>query len=241
MTNFSTKIVAVGMAAALVACAMTACKTTNETTAESTEMIIDSEPDLGDLVGGWQIPEDMAVTEEAKSAFESVASELGQYQAIKLLATQVVAGTNYCILAQSTAMGQMGPDNYRIAYVNVDPSGKASLLRNDEILLGGVRVEDLEGGWSKTVQYDMDGEQKAAFDKGTEALAGATYEVVACVGEQAVAGTNYAFLCKATASVPNGSSYFVLVYVYADLQGNSEITETIEIELNATSESGVIG
>jgi hypothetical protein len=43
----------------------------------------------------------------------------------------------------------------------------------------------------------------AAFDKAAACLAGASYEPVAVLGKQVVAGMNYCLLCKVTATVPD--------------------------------------
>ena len=69
----------------------------------------------------------------------------------------------------------------------------------------------------------------------TDTLTGATYEPVAYISMQVVAGYNHSILCKSSPSVAelDGETTFVLVTVYEDLDGNCEITDTVDITLGA--------
>ncbi len=60
-------------------------------------------------------------------------------------------------------------------------------------------------------------------------MTGYKYEVLAVLGSQPVAGTNYAYLCKGTAVVPNATSAYLLVDVYADSDGKAELLGTKEL------------
>ncbi len=77
-------------------------------------------------------------------------------------------------------------------------------------------------------------EEKVAFEKATECLAGATFEPVAYLGKQIVAGTNYSFLCRMTPSYPGSEGSFVIVIVYEDLEGNAEISAVEDIDISAS-------
>ena len=61
---------------------------------------------------------------------------------------------------------------------------------------------------------------KAALEKACETLTGAEYTPVALLATQIVAGTNYRIICQSTPAVPGAESSYVIVTVYADLQGN---------------------
>ena len=71
------------------------------------------------------------------------------------------------------------------------------------------------------------------INKASESLTGSYYEPIAYIGSQVVAGTNHAILCKTMPSVSGQetNSSLVLVYVYEDLQGNCEITDTEDIKI----------
>ena len=79
------------------------------------------------------------------------------------------------------------------------------------------------GGWSVPESFEITDEQRAAFEKATADLIGTDYELIACVGRQVVAGTNYALLCSGKAVSPDAAPYFAVAYVYADLQGGARL------------------
>ena len=60
---------------------------------------------------------------------------------------------------------------------------------------------------------------KAALEKALEGMVGASYEPVACLGTQVVAGTNYCYLAVSDTGFPE------LVYLYADLEGNVSVSD----------------
>ena len=68
-----------------------------------------------------------------------------------------------------------------------------------------------------------------AFTAAVEGMTGYRYEVLAVLGSQPVAGTNYAYFCKGTAVVPDATSAYLLVNVYEDLDGKAELRGTREL------------
>ena len=260
MKNFTKKLIALGMSAALLTCTMTACKKTEESsapsssdTSASSEVEPSEEPtesesqpaESGDktkVVGGWTIPEALDVTAEAKDAFDKAAGQVDgfAYEPIKLLATQVVAGTNYSLLCKSTVEAQKGPLDYAIVYINVDPSGNASILRQDTIVLGAETEENLDGGWCNAESPEVTSDIAGVLTSALEGLTGANYDAVAYVGSQVVAGMNYALICQVTPVVPDATPTYALVYLYQDTEGKCKIENVVDITLDATSESGKI-
>lgn len=97
----------------------------------------------------------------------------------------------------------------------------------------GAFAQDMLGGWTTTETPEITEEVQAAFDAATEELVGVMYEPVAYLGYQLVSGMNYSLLCRATAVVPDAVPYYVLIYLYADLQGNSTITSIRELDIAA--------
>ncbi len=83
--------------------------------------------------------------------------------------------------------------------------------------------EPLAGGWAVPESFQITDEQRAAFEKAVEGMVGADYELLACLGTQVVAGTNYALLCSVRAVSPDAEPWFTVAYVYADLQGGAEL------------------
>lgn len=94
------------------------------------------------------------------------------------------------------------------------------------------------GGWEL---YDNEAnvlpdDVQAAFDKAAEKYTGSELKPVAYVASQVVAGTNYMILCETAEAEETPSLSYQMVVVYADLQGNAEITQTHEFELTAYTE-----
>ena len=91
-------------------------------------------------------------------------------------------------------------------------------------------AEPVTGGWelTKNEAAPLPEDVQAAFDKATEKYTGSKLTPVAYVGEQIVAGTNYMILCE---SEPTTS--YQMVVVYADLDGNAEVTEVKDFDLAA--------
>lgn len=87
-----------------------------------------------------------------------------------------------------------------------------------EVLLGGWNIT--QGSLAPADNPDA----KEAFDKALEGLTGCDYDMIAVLGSQVVAGTNYSYLCRETIVDPDAESDFAILNVYEDLDGNAEIT-----------------
>ena len=97
---------------------------------------------------------------------------------------------------------------------------------------------EMLGGW-KTVESEettLPEDAAKAFETALNGLVGCTYKPVALLGTQVVSGTNYCILCELTPVVPNPTPSYALVYIYADLQGNAEITNIAELDIAALSQ-----
>lgn len=91
------------------------------------------------------------------------------------------------------------------------------------------RTNGVAGGW--TVAQDrsepsIPSEAKAAFDLAASELTDGSYRLIAYLGSQVVAGTNYAFLCTVS------GRGLCVVKVYKDLQGGASILSTEEIAIS---------
>ena len=91
----------------------------------------------------------------------------------------------------------------------------------------------LTGGYTDAASPVLTDDVKAVFNKAVEGLTGMTYEPVAYLGSQVVAGTNYMLLCKVTTVTAEPTSDYAIVTVYQDLEGNAEITETYNLASSA--------
>ena len=82
--------------------------------------------------------------------------------------------------------------------------------------------QELSGGWTARDSAELSDEVQTVFDKATSEE-NAEYRAISLEATQIVAGTNYCFLCEVT---KDGTTEYELVYVYEDLEGNAEITDT---------------
>ena len=100
----------------------------------------------GQLMGGWQATTDTTIDEDAQAAFDAAMEGLlgVEYEPVDLLATQVVAGTNYCFLCRSTVVVPDAVPGYALVYVYRDLSGKAEILDIQDIEFGAGVFEDEE-------------------------------------------------------------------------------------------------
>lgn len=90
----------------------------------------------------------------------------------------------------------------------------------------------LEGGWQVnkgSFSLNKNKAAKAAFDKAIDGLTGYSYEPIAYLGSQVVAGMNYSYLCKGSVVVPNAKTEYFILNVYQDLNGKAEITGTTNL------------
>ena len=88
------------------------------------------------------------------------------------------------------------------------------------------------GGWSINKGHFSPEENKdamKAFHKAINGLTGYYYEVVAVLGSQVVAGTNYAYLCRGNVVVPDAEPTYLILYVYENLIGKARILDSQSI------------
>ena len=95
------------------------------------------------------------------------------------------------------------------------------------------------GGWSKVSSPVITDELRAVFDKAAGELTGMSYEPVAYLETQVVAGRNHLFLCIGTATVPNAKPYYSLVKIYERLDGTAEITSMTDSVIPAVVTAGI--
>lgn len=99
-------------------------------------------------------------------------------------------------------------------------------------------AEPVTGGWELFANEAsvLPGDVQTAFDKAAKTFTGSKLKPVAYVASQNVAGTNYMILCEGTATTEDTAASYQMVTVYADLEGNAEITQVKEFDLAAYTE-----
>ena len=92
-------------------------------------------------------------------------------------------------------------------------------------------VSLLMGGWAAAEDTALTDDMLAMVDTALKGLLGVDYEPVLLLGTQVVAGTNYAFLCRAQVVAPDARPYWAVLYLYQDLEGNVSVMDIVPLEL----------
>lgn len=195
--------------------------------------------------GGW-IPCGCKIEEdpEALAAFEKATQGLlgVKYEPLIVVAKQLVAGMNYCILCKATPMTLDPKPSMKLLFIYKDLEGNAVITAitdpTDSPVHGLVGAADaadnniVAGGW-KITEGDMSikvhPDAYQALVKATKGMVGATYQPIALLAEQIVSGKNYCILCRITPVTRDPKPTMSLVYVYEDLEGNAMITNIKQI------------
>ena len=91
------------------------------------------------MVGGWEMvkAEAQPLTEDAQAAFDKAMEGLvgASYTPVALLATQLVSGTNYCILCQVTPVVPNPVPAWALVYIYADLQGNAKIMNVYELYI----------------------------------------------------------------------------------------------------------
>lgn len=182
----------------------------------------------GPSVGGWTRAGSPVVTDEVKALLDKAVEKMtgAQYKPVAYLGSQIVSGTNHAILCRIAPVTPKSVEKYGIVYLYEDLNGNAEITEVKEFETG-TNINDLDGGWTQAESPVVTEDATKAFDKAMEGFVGVDYSPVALLSTQVVSGTNYCFLCEATVVYPGAETSYALVYIYADLQGNAEITDIV--------------
>ncbi len=226
----------------------------SEPAAEKTEQTEQVEPapeevptEKEQLAGGWTVtPETMAsLSEEEQETFAKATAEYvgAKLEPVTVVATQLVAGTNYAYLCKVTPVTADPTAHWAIAVVYADLEGNASVTGVSDIDLADIKVasdaqdsSELVGAWevrepSNAAVLAEDAHE--AFAKASKNYDGVNLAPVAQLGTQVVAGTNYLVLCQGAPVIQNAKPTLYVAQVYADLEGNAEFTSVQPLDLLA--------
>ncbi len=87
------------------------------------------ETNLSGMAGSWAQAEDPTISDDLKAAFdEAMKTRLGvNYTPVALLSTQLVSGTNYCILSEATVVAPDAETEYAFVYLYEDLEGNVEI------------------------------------------------------------------------------------------------------------------
>ena len=90
------------------------------------------------MLGAWQVCEDPTVTEEAQAVLDKALEGFvgSKVEPAALLATQVVAGTNYCFLCRVTPVVPNAQSAWCLVYVYRALDGSARILEFQDVTFG---------------------------------------------------------------------------------------------------------
>ena len=180
------------------------------------------------VLGGWTPAESPAITVDMENLLgQATESLLGAtYMPVAYLGSQLVAGRNHAFVCRVTPVTADPVETYAIVTVYEDLEGKAS-LRNVYESGAETGISELPGAWSQAgEQNEVNDELQAIFDKALEGYTGMGFKPLALLATQLVSGTNYRFVCESI-PVDGGEHGCAIVTVYADLEGNAEISDVV--------------
>ena len=196
------------------------------------------------LLGGWEVYQtyEEHVTEEQKKIFEEAAAELTGvgYMPLRVLATQIVSGTNYAFLCQGITVTAAPEINYYIIVVYVPFEGDNEIKAINKIDIGNIQLkeessENMLGGWMimKADEKETLSDKKIqeSFKKAAEKWVGLDLIPMQVLATQLVSGTNYKALCYGTTVTEKPASDLYIVDWYEDLQGNASISKVESLNL----------
>lgn len=189
-----------------------------------------AEGEGNEMVGGWTKADSPVITEELAELFNKALGDLvgAEHVPVAYIAHQLVSGTNHMFLARSTAVTENPTEYYTLITIYEDLDGNAEIL---DITETGVEtnMNGMMGGWQQADTPEVTDDIAEAFSKAAEKLLGVDYEPVAVLSRQVVAGTNYCILCESKVVAPDTETEYCFVYLYVDLEGNSEITDIVNV------------
>lgn len=181
---------------------------------------------LAEMAGGWTIPEETFMTDEAFDAFYGAVGDDAELWPQCLMATQVVAGVNYAVMCA-------GLTDTEIVYVYHNVSGENEVLRRQVL----ISCDDkLAGGWNDLGEDQPGEEGFAAINAAFDSLVGIDVKEYYILGQQVVAGTNYAVLCRKTTVTAEPVEGWAMATVYVDLEGNASVTDIQDVVLSISEE-----
>lgn len=195
------------------------------------------------IEGGWEFSDNAAVnvTAEEKAVFNKAVEGLDGvgYEAVDVIAAQVVSGMNYAYLCKAAPIVAAPAPYWAVATVNKDVDGNVKLLGIKEIDPAGVKTQEnpdevAPGSW--TASY-TEGDKAASVPDSVKAalenIDGIALSAEAVLGTQVVAGTNYRILAYGTLQTVSAPMYLYVAEVYQSLEGSASLSNLSVFNLSA--------
>jgi len=200
-----------------------------------------AEPTLGggDVTGGWEFSDIAAqnVSEDEQAILNKALEELEgvSYEAVDVIASQVVAGKNLAFLCKASVVSPDAVPYWAIVTVYKDVAGDATVSNIAKIDPADVNTkenaDEVESGSWYSEEKENAAEVPESVKNALDMNIGVTLSPIAVLGTQVVAGTNYCVLCYGTTVTAEPVTGLYEVDVYAGLDGNAEITDIAPLDL----------
>lgn len=119
-------------------------------------------------------------------------------------------------------------DDYSKPISEEDIENGIALLSETWLLWQGTEEDmgmSLAGGWTAAEDWTLTDALRDTFNKAFTDIVGASYEPIALVGTQVVAGINYRFFAKQTLITATPVIRYGFVTIYQDTEGNISFTD----------------
>ena len=181
------------------------------------------------------------ISEKAMKVFEKATKDYTdmKLEAVSLLGTQVVAGTNYMFLCNSDSA-------LKIAIIYNDLKGNASVTSVKDFDASNyvdkdndVTHELVSGAWKVTEKYKeatLEKSASMAFKKSVATLTGVKYTPIALLGTKKDNGTHYSFLCYGKISLKDPIYSLYVLTVFDNEKGSVTLSNVYELDIASFNE-----
>lgn len=220
--------------ASLLSFSMTACGTSPKETPDKTAVDKskdkNTDSDSSDpVLGGYETPDSPVITDDIQKICEKAFADTSgvSYAPVALIGTQIVAGTNYCILFRMAPVIPDPTETYELGYLYQDLDGNVEVTDIVDSQIE-TNLSDSDGGWTQPDSPELTEDVSQVFENAVSGLTGVGYTPLALLSTQVVSGTNYRIFCEKTATTQEAESEYCILTVYQDLNGNAEITDVAD-------------
>ncbi|MCQ2435760.1 MAG: hypothetical protein MJ101_02530 [Clostridia bacterium] len=198
------------------------------------------------VVGGYSINEAIAGTmpQQARLVFEDAVNGYDGvgYTPLACIGQQDVAGEKYLIIAKAVGTFPGAEAHLNVLTVYKPADGKARILSSTEFVLSDYLTSTIdttipETGYGAIYAPDEGGMMAmperlaSAYSASFTKFTSLNLAPLACIGQQPTDGTNYALICRGSASEDGPVGIFV-VEVYDSIRNGAEITSVCPVDLS---------
>ena len=204
------------------------------------EPVTEPEP----VLGAWELFDkfNVVLTQEEKEIFEKATADMlsVKYEPIRVIATQVVNGTNYAYLVSQEKVVENPKKEFYIVKIYQDLEGNIDFKAINKLDPTNVVAKDVPeevaGGWSVSGPDNsailLDENAQSSFNKAAEGWSGVNLQPIQLLASQVVNGTNYIALCKGQTVTETPINGIYIVTWYAPLDGTPEISDVKLLDID---------